>query len=167
MGYAATPFSVEAIRASFDYDAETGILTRIRSVQPSAVGKAAGTLTGEGYLGLRWGMKGYLVHRLVWLWVHGKWPDHDIDHINGVRTDNRLANLRDVPRLINVQNQRRAQVINKSGFLGVSVCGKKFRATLIVTGPRRQLWLGTFATAEEAHAAYLAAKRIHHEGCTI
>lgn len=109
-----------------------------------------------------------MAHRLVWLHLYGEWPEHGIDHINGRRSDNTAANLRSVPQSENVQNQRKARRDNKStGLLGVSrPSGRsKYRAQIMAQGRNR--YLGYFDTPEEAHAAYLAAKRQLHPGCTI
>lgn len=98
----------------------------------------------------------------------GGWPRFTIDHINGDGSDNRWANLRDVPLFVNQQNMRKprgGQRTNKIGVLGVTQVGRRFSARLSVD--KRTTYLGTFDTPEEAHAAYLAAKRAHHAGCTV
>jgi hypothetical protein len=107
----------------------------------------------------------YPAHRLAWLIAHGVWPDGQIDHINGNRADNRLENLRDVPRAINAQNQRRAPKNSASGFLGVSRHNNRWRARITID--KRTVRLGTFDTPHQAYAAYLSAKRQLHDGCTI
>lgn len=104
-------------------------------------------------------------HRLAWFYYHGKWPVGSIDHINGDPTDNRIANIRDVPHAINMQNRRTPSKGNKTGFLGVSPHKGKFVAGLSVEG-RRQ-YLGIFDTPEEAHEVYLTAKRKLHAGMTL
>ena len=107
----------------------------------------------------------YYLHRLAWLYVTGRWPDNEIDHLNGAHGDNRFKNLRDVVPLINKQNQRKPQKNNSTGFLGVSRCGKGFSAILGINGKARRV--GTYPTPELAHSAYLKAKRQLHPGCTI
>lgn len=107
-----------------------------------------------------------MAHRLAWLYVYGEWPNGDIDHIDGDRLNNRIANLRDVSRRVNLENQRRPKACNKSGFLGVKTFrDQRFQARIQVRGV--QLHLGTFDTPHEAHAAYVAAKRNLHQGCTL
>ena len=99
------------------------------------------------------------------MYVNGSWPIGEIDHVNGDRGDNRIANLRDVDHKTNSQNERRARAINTSGFLGVSKQGNKWQASIRHGG--KQLYLGLFAAKEEAHSAYLAAKRLLHAGNTL
>lgn len=163
--------TAERLREVLHYDPETGVFTwAISPSRRAPVGSVAGTLNKRwGYVYISIGSKLYRACRLAWLWVHGVWPDGDVDHKNGVRNDDRVSNLRDVSRGVNMQNQRIAKTNNKSGFLGVS------RAR----GARERPWfsriksdgkvkpLGYYATPEEAHQAYLAAKRKMHEGCTI
>lgn len=106
-----------------------------------------------------------LAHRIAWALQHGEWPQGEIDHINGDRQDNRIENLRDVPSFVNKQNLRSATKRNRLGILGVHARRGKFRAFISVDGAVRAL--GTFHSAIEAHAAYLAAKRAGHKGNTL
>lgn len=125
-------------------------------------------LTKWGYRRIRIGRTLYREHRLVWLYLRGEWPIGEIDHINGNKTDNRIENLRDVSCSTNNQNIRRALSSSKSGILGASLkpgSKKPWAAQISHQGTSRRL--GFFDTAEEAHAAYLSAKRQLHEGCTI
>jgi len=89
-----------------------------------------------------------------------------LDHINGVRSDNRLENLRDASDTLNAENKHVAQKNSKTGLLGVTVHdATHFRARIQVKGCYADL--GLFKTPEAAHAAYIKAKRLLHEGCTI
>ena len=94
-----------------------------------------------------------------------KWPNFDIDHINGDRKDNRIVNLRDATAKINAQNIRKAPVNSSTGYLGVTKKGSKYRAQISLNGSKKHL--GYFDTAEEAHERYVEMKRILHPGCTI
>ena len=98
--------------------------------------------------------------------MHGEWPADEVDHINGDSTDNRLCNLRSVSREVNQENIRRAKRNSKTGLLGVMhTRGGKYRSAIRVRGVFHHL--GHFDTAEQAHAAYVEAKRRLHEGCTL
>jgi len=107
----------------------------------------------------------YCAHRLAWLYVHGKWPDRHIDHINGKPDDNRISNLRDVSVSVNMQNRTRAQSNNKSGLLGVSKVQNGWTAT--IGKNKKRIHLGTFPSPELASSVYIKAKRYLHEGCAI
>lgn len=104
-------------------------------------------------------------HRLAFLYMVGDWPPEEVDHINGDPLDNRWVNLRAVDRVTNQENLRRPRADNKTGYLGVVPSGKRFSAQIQARGKTK--CLGTYATPQEAHAAYLAAKRELHAGCTI
>ena len=163
----AAMITQERLKELLDYDQETGVFVR-RIVPRSSrvqIGAIAGTLKKRGYLVIGIDNSIYMAHRLAWLYVYGKFPDNGIDHINGVRNDNRIVNLRDVTQKINIQNQRLARSDNKLGMLGVSTRRGKFMAQININGIRT--YLGDFEIAEDAHEAYLAAKRKFHLGCTI
>jgi hypothetical protein len=93
-------------------------------------------------------------------------PTTEIDHLNGDRADNKWANLRAASRSTNNQNRRAAHKNNKLGILGVrQVENGRFLARIRVDGQLRRL--GTFTSSEQAHAAYLDAKRTLHQGNTL
>ena len=157
----AEPHSItpEFARSVVSYDPATG--ATVNSVGSMSVATS-------GYLRLVIGRKSYAVHRLVWVIEHGASPDGFIDHINGDRLDNRLSNLRCVTRQGNNQNQRLAQRSNKgSGLLGAywNKRDKRWQSSICVDNKNRHL--GNFSTAEDAHKAYLTAKRNLHATCTI
>ena len=164
---AAAILTAERLREVLDYNAETGVFVwKVRTSNRVHIGMTAKRSHPGGYLQTRIDGKSYLNHRLAWLYTYGVWPHGDIDHINGRRSDNRLGNLRDVVRRINSQNQRRARVDNKSsGLLGVSRNKNRWKARLVIDG--EELHVGTFDSPEEAHAAYIEAKRRLHPGCSI
>lgn len=148
----------------FKYDAETGLFYWIEKPNRRiSVGDVAGTIS-HGYVSVRIDGRRYPIHRLAWLYVTGEWPVSDIDHINGVRNDNRFVNLRVVTDSVNKQNKYRAQSNNEVGVLGVSMAcgGKKYRAR--IKAGSKQKHLGVFDTAEDAAEAYLVAKRKLHPG---
>lgn len=156
------------LRELLHYDPATGVFTWLVHRQRHRAGTVAGSPHSAGYIEIGVCGRSYLAHRLAWLYVHGEWPARDVDHRNGIKTDNRIDNLRDVTKVVNLQNRRGAAAGNVSGLLGVSKsaakCGRWF-ARLQVNG--RQKSLGSFDSPEAAHAAYLTAKRQLHEGCTL
>lgn len=158
--------TAERLREVVDYNPETGVLTRkVRLAQRHRVGDRADMFWPHmGYWRLSIDSRRYLAHRCAWLYVHGRWPEHNIDHINGNPADNRIANLRDVPQMVNVQNQRTSRAA--SGLIGAQrFADGVWRARIKVNGKYRHI--GLYDTPEEAHRAYIAAKRKLHEGCTI
>ncbi len=156
----------DRLRELLCYDQETGVFQWLVSRGRARAGSIAGSADSYGYLQTKIFGRIYLNHRLAWLYAHGEWPDEQIDHINGCRYDNRLANLRKVSASINQQNQRKARLDNKSGFLGVGRIGKRWQARISYPGSK-DTYLGLFDTPELAHAAYLEAKRRLHPGGTI
>lgn len=162
-----TALTAERARELLSYDQDTGFFTWNVSRGRCAKGDVAGCLNPQGYIQIMVDGLNYTAHRIAWLIVHGNWPNNEIDHLNGLRDDNRLANLRDVTATINQQNIRRARSDNHTGLLGASWNkeNKKFVSSIRVSGKR--ITLGSFPTAEEAHAAYLRAKRELHAGCLL
>jgi hypothetical protein len=158
------------LREMLIYNPETGIFVwKIgRKGRGTKAGAIAGSIKkGRVYIGIS--NKAYFAHRLAWLYMIGEWPKYQIDHINGDTTDNRWVNLRDVDQFTNQQNQRKAHNDNQWGLLGVRKCiackTKPYYAGITVDG--FYVHLGYFPTSEEAHDAYLNAKRKLHRGCTI
>jgi hypothetical protein len=165
---AGADLTAQRLRDLLDYEPNTGIFTRrVWRGGTSRAGSVAGASHGKtGYLQISVDGRLYFAHRLAWLHYYGEHPKKHIDHINGDKSDNRISNLRDVSRSVNLQNVRRARVDNlATGLLGVIRSRDKFSAHIFVDGKSKHL--GVYSTAPEAHAAYLIAKRAMHEGCTI
>ena len=118
-------------------------------------GKEVGQVAADGYRMCKVLSVKYRVHRLIWLYVHGEWPD-EVDHVNGVRDDNRLANLRNVSMLENRRN-RKLNRNSITGVLGVNISYDKYTACIRVGG--HSIYLGTFNTIEEAASARKDADR--------
>jgi hypothetical protein len=160
--------SIPRLKGAFSYDPVTGLLTWNFSPRYSiASGDRAGSADEKGYMRVTIDQYSCLVHRVIWCLVYGMWPKNHIDHIDGCPSNNKLSNLRDVPRMVNNQNQRKPQRHGTSGFLGVSYDNNtrtinKWSAHICANG--KQIYIGRFSTPELAHAAYVEAKRKFHSG---
>ena len=153
----------ERLKELLHYDAERGVFTWLVNLRgrSARVGGVAGCRDGRGYGVIRIDGVLHRAHRLVWLYVHGQWPTHEVDHINGVRDDNRLVNLREATSTQNHQNRALSDT-NTSGYLGVywHKARQKWLARIAVN--RKTHFLGRFDNPEEAAAAYVEAKRRLH-----
>lgn len=127
----------------------------------------AGFKMRNGYIGIGINGRQFYAHRLAVLYMMGYMPDGDVDHRDSNGLNNRWDNLRCGTHGQNMQNQQRARSNNKLGVLGVCFDKSrgKFKATIHVDGKIKNL--GRFATVEEASAAYVEAKRRHHDFCEI
>lgn len=141
------------------YDKDSGIFTWIKTKN------IAGCKDNLSYIIIRYKKFGYRAHRLAWLYIHGEFPKLHIDHINGITSDNRICNLREVTSSENMQNQKKPMKTNTVGFLGVSKCKNKYKSTITLNG--KSIHLGYFFTPEKAHEAYVLKKREIHIACTI
>lgn len=155
--------TAERVRELLRYDPESGVFTRrIRTSTngTSNVGDIAGGFKGNGYVVIKIDGKQQQAHRLAWVYMTGEWPENDIDHINGVKTDNRWANLRAATRSENIINAGKP-ITNTSGFKGVSWHkgrGKKWKAQIQFKG--KSFTLGYFDDPELAALCYAGASRI-------
>lgn len=158
----------DRLKQRLRYDAETGRFTRLSTGNNAfpVGGDVGNAQKSTGYMSTKVYGKPFSLHRLAWLYVYGCWPKGVIDHINGDKTDNRIANLRDVDVRTNSQNQRNPMPFNSTGRLGVCKHAKGYCAR-IVTTDGRQKFIGYFMDKEVAHAAYLKAKRELHAGNTL
>lgn len=141
----ATVITAELVRALFDYHPSSGDLVwRINlPYHPDLQGCIAGTVTATGYMQLCINDKSYRAHRIIWLHVHGELPTGEIDHINQVKHDNRLANLRLASRS-EQQLNRAKPAHNTSGVKGVSFSRskRKWIASVNVKGVTYGLYCG-------------------------
>jgi len=162
--------SNEYIKNVLSYSEKTGVFVWTEFAPYKVRGKVAGYLDKDftGYVFIRLNNKLFKAHRLAWFFVFGSMPKGHIDHINGIRNDNRIGNLRDVSMVANIHNQRVSHKNNSSGLLGVSWYKPRqlWRARIVVN--KKSKHLGLFESKQEAYNAYLVAKRnFHSDGCTI
>lgn len=160
----------EVLKQLLHYHADTGVFTwlvdRMRGKGAGYVYTKAGSVAGgphpDGYRQVRIGESKYLLHRLAYLYMTGGWPEHDIDHIDLDRSNNRWTNLRPATRTQNMCNKQ-ARADNKTGIKGVVRRENgTYRAQIMVDGEMYRL--GTFDTMREAAMSYaLAAQELHGE----
>lgn len=161
----------EVVQALISYDPETGVFTRLwrDDMHPNwnavYAGKRADMLRPpRGYFNVKINKVLYRAHRVAWLLTYGAWPpdDLDVDHIDGDKGNNRIANLRLATRAENCWNSKSRKGASSSAK-GVSKASKnRWSAAICTNGVKVQL--GSFGTEEEAAEAYkLAASKMHGE----
>jgi len=156
--------TADMLRSELSYDPETGVFRRrISHHWTVRIGDIAGHVNKEGYRKIVVLRKSYQAHRLAWLYVHGRWPKDQIDHINRNRSDNRIKNLRDVSPQLNSHNTsiagRRSLPKGVYKLPGDSL--NPWRAIINVNN--HLIHLGVFPTVAAAAKAYLSAKREMHD----
>lgn len=148
------------LRDNLVYEPSTGVfMWKVRG--PGRImGKILGTEVWPGYLTMKVDGTIYYAHRIAWLYVHGKWPEHHLDHIDGDKSNNAIENLREATSAQNAASRPTKRRVASSR--GVMPHGAGFVARIHHGGKRH--YLGYFPTAKAAQEAYeLAAKRIHGE----
>ena len=151
--------NIERLKELLFYSPETGVFShRKKRTGVPYSGMKAGCINetrGVPYERIKVDGKAYKAHRLAWLYVNGKFPDGEIDHINGNTLDNRICNLREVSSEGNCRN-RTKRADNKSGVTGVNFqCGKWVAR---ITHNKKKVNLGSFNNLEDAKAARLKAE---------
>lgn len=150
----------ERLLELLDYNPDTGVFVW-RTYRGGKIrqGSIAGAYDTYGYRQILIDKHTYRAHRLAWLYVYGVWPERAIDHINGVRDDNRIANLRDVCLVTNRQNQAAAEGAGARFHKRIG----KWQSS--ITSKGQYFHIGYFASREDAHAAYMARRKELHDQC--
>ena len=145
------PLTYELANQYFNYDELSGdIFWKISRQGHVKAGDLAGAM-GKHYRYIYIFGKNYLAHRLAWLLYYKTWPENQIDHLNGIKTDNRISNLQDVTKSENMQNTKsKGYFLNKNNGLYVAQ----------INANNRHYSLGSYKTTKEARSAYLSAKKI-------
>lgn len=155
-----------AITESFLYDSETGVVRWASYGVRRRPSGQAGYVRKDGYIDLHLTVGGknkrFKAHNVAWFLHYGSWPTRVLDHINRLKSDNRISNLRDVGAKTNSENIPLRRPAS-GGFVG-TVQLKDGRYKSLISSDGKEFYLGVFATPQEAHAAYLGAKRILHKG---
>ena len=154
----------ERLREVLEYSSRTGVFKwKMVTSNRVKIGDIAGQLDMHGYRRVNVDGVRYWAGHLAWLYVHGVWPKSEIDHVNLVKHDNRIANLREATRNENKRNVR-IRKHNKCGFKGVykhaQMKADRYVAQIFVD--KKRIYLGLFKTPQAAHVAYAAASRTYH-----
>jgi len=153
------------LRELAHYCPETGQFTHLQSKGRKKTGMPAGSLRSDGYVYVMFDGFRAMAHQFAFLYMTGEWPTQEIDHIDGNKANNAFSNLRQVSRRMNTENKHMAKRTSTTGLLGVIRHPRGFVARIVSEGKRT--YLGIFKTPEDAHEAYVQAKRRLHHGCTI
>lgn len=158
----------ERLKELLSYNQETGVFRwKTQRGKNKTQGKEAGTRDRCGYVCIKIQGKLYKAHKLAWLYVYGVFPSKELDHISGLRFDNRICNLREASRSENMQNTT-VHIGNTSGYLGVCWVNRamKWQAQIMLNGKKK--FLGYWDTPEMADKAYRLYKvQIHSFNPTV
>lgn len=147
---------------ALSYDADNGLFKwKIKPSRAVNAGDEAGWVCRiHGYRKIRLKGRDWHANKIAILLTTGKWPSSEVDHINGIRSDDRLVNLRVASHSENIQNSK-TRSDNVSGLKGANLDKRsgRYKATITVNGKR--IHLGTFGSAMAAHMAYCEAAQQH------
>lgn len=147
--------NIEELKEYFKYDESSGkLFWKKRPSNRVIVGSEVGNYNDQGYKVCRFQGRAIRVHRIIWAINKGENPNEFIDHVNGIKDDNRLENLRLVTNAQNLQNMKKAK--------GYTFHKKNNKWTAQISVNKQHKYLGSFDTEQEAHYAYLKAKEELH-----
>lgn len=147
----------DVLKSRLSYSESTGIF-RWKSSE-----EVAGTVNASGYIMITIMGKSYRAHRLAWLYTHGRWPNEQIDHINNIRDDNRIVNLREATHGENMKNMTMSKA-NTSGVKGVSWCKVMKKWFAYVGNSNQRIKVGYFNDIESAEIAVKKTReKLHYE----
>ena len=158
----AKEITAELVRLMFDYDAQTGHLIHRQNQGRAKRGERAGTLKPTGYRVISVQRRFFQSARVVWLHQYGSWPTHQVDHINHVRDDDRLENLRDVTPQQNLHNLSARRKNNSSGVQGVHWNTREGKWYAVIYAAGKGIFLGSYVLFEDAVLARVEGKKKYH-----
>lgn len=151
-----TDLTQQKLMEHVSYDQTTGKFILLKKTHTRdntrKVGEELGYQDGRGYIHVSLFGKKYKAHRLAWLYVHGVWPSSMLDHIDGVRTNNSIVNLRECNESQNCANRKIAK--SASGYKGVYPYRNEYGDLIGWTAQYNKKHLGVFQTKEDAARAY-------------
>ncbi len=149
-----TELTQQKLKEILSYDPETGIfIWKVSLASNIKPGRVAGYKTRQGYIAIKISRKKYFAHRLAWLYAHGSFPENQIDHINHVKADNSLKNLRACSRSENFANRKKQQN-NTSGYKGVAWDKEKRKWRARIGHGRKLFYIGRYKDIKDAAVAY-------------
>lgn len=151
-------------QAEMAYERETGLFWYEYSASGRQRGRPVGHTTRDGYVIIRLDGKCYMAHRVAWLFCYGVWPVDQVDHINGVRNDNRIENLREATAQQQALNTSRP--LNAKNLVrGIRKNANKYEVRMLFNGKRRGASVDTLQEAVELRAAWFdeKCKRFYHD----
>lgn len=156
----------EELKESLNYNPETGVFTwKVRRKNSVQIGDVAGTKHPNGYIVIMVHGKLYGAHRLAWLYVHGYLPEYDVDHINRIKDNNRIINLREVSRSCNMRNTGNHKD-NTSGVKGVGWAKRENKWYAQIRVNQKGKSLGYYVDFQDAVCARLAGEQAcNWSGC--
>jgi hypothetical protein len=154
--------TAEELRSVRHYDPLTGLFTALQGGSRRKKGAVCGSLHQFGYIHIYVKGRSYKAHRLAWFYVYGEWPKNQIDHINGIKHDNRIDNLRDVPQSINQQNHKVARKDSGTGHIGVHYSKRDKVWCAYIRKNKKRIHLGCFRNIDQAIFARKQAELIYH-----
>lgn len=157
----------EHLKSVLHYNPETGLFTWLHTGTGRKKNLSAGATTKVGYRTIYIKPERHFSHRLAWLYVYGVWPENQIDHINGDKSDNRIHNLREATFIENLRNRGKYKN-NTSGYKGVYFDKKRNSWFAKIFHEKKSIHLGTYNTPIEASKAYaVKAKELHGDFCNL
>ena len=159
------PLTYNRLHQLLDYNPATGNFIWKESRGNVKKGDIAGTIDKHGYHVIRIDRKLYKAHRLAWLYIHGYFPEHDIDHRNRLKPVNKIENLREVSRVCNTRNSGNRKD-NTSGVKGVAYVKNSNNWLVRITVMQKTYSLGNYDDYDDAVCARLAAEQcLGWSGC--
>lgn len=141
--------NIDVLKSLLRYDPDTGLIYWVAKGKGMIKKKAAGTKLHSGYLGICIGPKRWQAHRIAWALHTGAWPKDQIDHINGIKTDNRACNLREATNSQNGKNLKLSKA-NKTGVAGVCWSERYQNYRVYIKVDHKQKYFGTFKNFDDA-----------------
>jgi hypothetical protein len=152
------PIALNRLKDLLLYTPKTGVFTWRNARGKVRAGDVAGAVDYYGYVVIRIDRVLYKAHRLAWLYMYGEWPSRNIDHINRVKNDNRIENLRNVNQSVNTHNAK-VRSNSKSGVSGVVWRADRKKWCARIKIGYKNIFIGNFDLKEDAVKARRNAEK--------